>query len=235
MAVMVKVYERETKELSLQARSERGKGPVGRLRREEEMLPGIVYGHKQDPRPFKIAARSLERAMAAGGRNAIFVLNDEDGSSQRAVVREVQYHKVRGNIEHIDFLRIDADEEYTASVPLTTTGVPAGVRISGGALQHSLNAVDMHCVASEMPSQVEIDINDLEIGDSVHVSDLLESESRIVTDGDVTIVSVLAPRLTIDEELEAEAEADADAEGEEGADGDAEAGEGDGDDGGDDS
>jgi len=203
MAVAVKIYQRETKELALEPRSERGKGPVGRLRREQGMLPGVVYGHKQEPHAFKIAARTLERALASGGRNAIFVLK-EDGNDkdERAVVREIQYHKVRGDIVHIDFLRIDADEEYTASVPILTTGVPEGVRIGGGALQHSLNSVDMHSVASEMPSQVEIDITELSIGDSIHVSDLLESESRIITDGDVTIVSVLAPRITVEEETD---------------------------------
>lgn len=215
MAVAVKIYQRETKELALQSRTERGKGPVGRLRREQSMLPGVVYGHKQEPRNFKVLAHTLERTLADGGRNAIFVLNEEgDDKSERAVVREIQYHKVRGDIVHIDFLRIDADEEYTASVPLITVGVPTGVSIGGGALQHSLTAVDMHCVASQMPSQVEIDITYLEIGDSIHIGDLLESESRIVNDAEVTIVSVLSPRLTIDEEEEAAAAAAAEAEGE---------------------
>jgi large subunit ribosomal protein L25 len=213
MAVAVKIYQRETKELALEPRAERGKGPVGRLRREQEMLPGVVYGHHQEPRPFKIAARTLERALAAGGRNAIFVLTETgNGETERAVVREIQYHKVRGDVVHIDFLRISADEEYTASVPLVTAGVPVGVSIGGGALQHSLTAVDMHCIASQMPSRIEIDITSLQIGDSIHVSDLLASETRIVNDGDVTIVSVLAPRLTVDEEADAEAEAEEGAE-----------------------
>ena len=72
MAVAVKIYQRETKELTLESRPERGKGPVGRLRREQAMLPGIVYGHKLEPQSFKIAAHTLERALASGGRNAIF-------------------------------------------------------------------------------------------------------------------------------------------------------------------
>ena len=231
MAVAVKIYQRETKELALQSRPERGKGPVGRLRRLEGMLPGVVYGHKQEPHTFKIAARTLERALADGGRNSIFELSPEgEEKVERAVVRDIQYHKVRGDIVHIDFLRIDVDEEYTSSVPIVTAGVPEGVRTGGGALQHSLTALDMHCVASQMPSQIEIDISVLEIGDSIHVGDLIESESRIVTDADVTIVSVLAPRLTVDEELEAEAAAEAEllgeVEGEEGEEGEEGAGDG---------
>jgi large subunit ribosomal protein L25 len=222
MAVALKIYQRETIELSIEPRPERGKGPVGRLRREQAMLPGVVYGHKQDPVAFKIVARDLERALASGGQNAIFVLIEgSNGKGERAVVREIQYHKVRGDVQHVDFLRIDPDEELTVAVPLTTSGTPEGVRVGGGAVQHSLTYIEMTCIASELPSQVEVDIDDLDIGDSIHVSDLLDQEPRIVTDGAVTIVSVLSPRLTIDEELEAEAEAAAEGEeleeGEEGA------------------
>ena len=206
MPVDLKIYQRETSELTIEPRPERGKGPVGRLRREQAMLPGILYGHKLEPLAFKIEAHDLERALASGGQNAIFVLNEkEDGKAERAVVREIQYHKVRGHVLHVDFLRIDPDEELTIAVPMQTTGTPVGVRVGGGAVQHSLTSITMSCIASELPSQVSIDISDLEIGDSIHVSDLLEVEPRIVTDGGVTIVSVLAPRLTVEEEEAAEA------------------------------
>lgn len=210
MPVALKVYTRETIELTVEARAERGRGPVGRLRREQGMLPGVVYGHKQEPMPFKIEARTLERALASGGQNAIFVLREAgNGKSERAVVRDIQYHKVRGSVVHVDFLRIDPDEKLTVAVPLTTTGVPVGVRIGGGALQHSLNHIEVTAVAAELPSQLEIDITDLEIGRSIHVGELLEQDSRIVSDPGLTIVSVLAPRLTIDEEREAEVAAEA--------------------------
>ena len=233
MPVALKIYQRDTIELTIEPRQERGKGPVGRLRREQAMLPGIIYGHKQEPLAFKIVAHDLERALAGGGQNSIFVLNANEGTVERAVVREIQYHRVRGDVLHIDFLRVDPDEQLTVAVPMQTTGTPVGVRVGGGAVQHSLTLITMSCIASELPSQVSIDISDLEIGDSIHVSDLLEEEPRIVTDPGVTIVSVLAPRLTIEEEEEAaaaaaaeEAEEDEVAEGEEeeGA-GDAEGGE----------
>lgn len=213
MPVALKIYKRDTIELTIEPRQERGKGPVGRLRREQAMLPGIVYGHKQEPLAFKIVAHDLERALAGGGQNSIFVLNGDDGQAERAVVREIQYHKVRGDVLHIDFLRIDPDEQLTVAVPMQTTGTPVGVRVGGGAVQHSLTLITMSCIASELPSQVSIDISDLEIGDSIHVSDLLEEEPRIVTDPGVTIVSVLAPRLTIEEEEEAAAAAEEAEEG----------------------
>ncbi|MEE2658574.1 MAG: 50S ribosomal protein L25 [Candidatus Latescibacterota bacterium] len=214
MAVGLKIHKRETIELEIEPREERGKGPVGRLRREQGKVPGVVYGHKQEPVSFKGEARSIERVLAAGGQNAIFVVNGES-----AVVKEIQYHKVRGDILHVDLLRIDSDEELRIAVPLSTTGEPVGVSVGGGAVQTSMTNIEMTCVASEMPSRVEIDISDLEIGQSIHVSDLLEAESRITTDPGVTIVSVLAPRLTVEEEeaeaAEAAGEGEEDVEGEE--------------------
>ena len=207
MAVALQISQRHTIELTIEPRQERGKGPVGRLRREQAMLPGILYGHRQEPLAFKIVAHDLERALSGGGQNSIFMLHEkDDGKVERAVVREIQYHKVRGDVVHIDFLRIDPDEELTVAVPMMTTGTPVGVRVGGGAVQHSLTSIAMSCIASELPSQVSIDIDHLEIGDSIHVSDLLEAEPRIITDPGVTIVSVLAPRLTIEEEEAAAAE-----------------------------
>ena len=223
MAVALQISQRDTIELTIEPRQERGKGPVGRLRREQAMLPGILYGHRQEPLAFKIVAHDLDRALSDGGQNSIFMLQEGDGKVERAVVREIQYHKVRGDVMHIDFLRIDPDEELTVAVPMMTTGTPVGVRVAGGAVQHSLTSITMSCIASELPSQVSIDIDHLEIGDSIHVSDLLEVEPRIVTDPGVTIVSVLAPRVTIEEEEAAAAEeaeeGEEAVEGEEGAEG----------------
>ena len=208
MAVEMQIYQREEVGLTISDRPQRGKGPVGRLRREDHMLPGILYGHKQDPLAFKIAARSLERALSQGGQNAIFLLQFDGNGAEpdRAVVREIQYHKVTGDIMHVDMQRIDPDERVRIDVPLVTTGIPVGVRIGGGGLQHTLTQVQMECLASELPSRIEIDISDLEIDQSIHVGDLLDQEKRITTEAGVAIVSVLPPRLTVDEEIELAAE-----------------------------
>ena len=204
MAVKMQVYQREEIGLPVLEREERGKGPVGRLRREQQMLPGVLYGHNQAPLSFKIEARELERALSQGGQNAVFLL-EQNGQSERAVVRDIQYHKVSGAIVHVDMLRIDPNEIVRVGVPLVTVGVPVGVSIGGGGLQQTLTQLQMECLASELPSRIEIDITDLEIDQSIHVSDLLDQETRIANEGGVSIVSVLPPRITVDEELEAEA------------------------------
>jgi large subunit ribosomal protein L25 len=220
--VTLRLLTRDEISVTVEPREARGKGAMGRLRREEARIPGILYGHGEAPYAFKTDARALERIFARNGQSVLFRVEAGDGSlpSAHAIVRDIQYHKVSGAILHVDLLRIDANESRVITVPVHTRGVPEGVRVGGGALQHAVTTLEMECVISQMPAAVEIDIESLEIGDSIHVADLLEQEPRIVTDPEVAIVNVLAPRLTIDEELsqaegEEEAEAAEEGEGEE--------------------
>ena len=226
--VPLQIRPREQVSLKIQSREEQGKGPVGQLRRLRGQLPGVIYGHKQDAECCKTDAHSLERILSKGGQNAIILIEHEESSkeSEQALIREIQYHKVSGDAMHLDLLRIDPTETLRANVPIITVGVPEGVRTEAGSLQQTLTALEMECVVSEMPSAVEIDITSLQIGDSLHVSDLIEQEPRITSEGVRTIANVLVPRLIADdeageeeEELEEEAEAggeDAAAVGDEG-------------------
>ena len=226
--VPLKIHARELVSLKVAPREEQGKGPVGQMRRLHGQLPGVIYGHKQDAECFKTDAHSLERILSKGGQNAIILIEHEESSkeSEQALIREIQYHKVSGDAMHLDLLRIDPTETLRANVPIITVGVPEGVRTEAGSLQQTLTALEMECVVSEMPSALEIDITSLQIGDSLHVSDLIEQEPRITSEGVRTIANVLVPRLIADdeagdeeEELEEEAEAggeDAAAAGDEG-------------------
>ena len=201
--ISVELHMREEVLMPVKERAEKGKEEVGRLRRIEGMLPGVLYGHKLKPLHFKMDTLALERALSKGGSNAIFMVQFADEEPQRAIVREIQYHKVRGEILHVDLLRIDPEEKLRVSVPILPKGTPEGVR-AGGGLQQSLQSIDMECVVAEMPSSIEIDISNLQVGDSVHVKDLLEREDRIIAEPERTIFNVLAPRVV--EEVAPEAE-----------------------------
>ena len=200
--VPLQVQAREQVALKVQSRREQGKGPVGQLRRLQGHLPGVIYGHNQPSESFKTDAHGLDRILSKGGQNAIILVEHEesDKGSEQALIRDIQYHKVRGDVLHLDLLRIDPSETLRANVPLLTEGVPEGVRNEGGALQQTLTSIEMECVVSEMPAAMVIDISSLVIGDSLHVSDLLEQEPRITTDPSRTIVNILAPRLVVAEE-----------------------------------
>lgn len=200
-AVPLKLHERSQVSLKIAPRQEQGKGPVGQLRRIQEQVPGVLYGHKQEPYAFKTDAHAFEQILTKGGQNSTINVEHEDGKgSEGALIREIQYHKVRGHAMHLDLLRIDPSETLKAEVPLVTVGVPDGVRNGGGALQQTLTSIEVECVVSEMPAAIEIDIASLIIGDSLHVSDLLEQEPRITTDPVRTIVNILAPRLASESE-----------------------------------
>jgi len=218
--VPLQIQAREQVALKVQSRREQGKGPVGQLRRLQGHLPGVIYGHNQPSESFKTDAHGLDRILSKGGQNAIILVEHEesDKGSEQALIRDIQYHKVRGDVLHLDLLRIDPSETLRANVPLLTEGMPEGVRNEGGALQQTLTSIEMECVVSEMPAAMVIDISSLVIGDSLHVSDLLEQEPRITTDPSRTIVNILAPRLVAAEEEAEEPEV---------TDGDGETGEGD--------
>ena len=200
--VPLQIQAREQVALKVQSRREQGKGPVGQMRRLQGRLPGVIYGHNQPSESFKTDAHGLERILSKGGQNAIILVEHEepDKGPEQALIRDIQYHKVRGDVLHLDLLRIDPSETLRANVPLQTEGVPEGVRNEGGALQQTLTSIEMECVVSEMPAAMVIDISALVIGDSLHVSDLLEQEPRITTDPSRTIVNILAPRLVVAEE-----------------------------------
>ena len=227
--VPLQIHQRQQVALKIKSREEQGKGAVGQMRRIQGQLPGVIYGHKQASGPFKTDAQTLERILSKGGQNAIILVKHEesDKPDEQALIRDIQYHKVRGDVLHLDLLRIDPSETLRANVPLVTEGVPEGVRTEGGSLQQTLTALEMECVVSEMPASVVIDISEMVIGDSLHVSDLLEQEPRITTDPARTIVNVLTPRLVAEDEEVAEGEEiegeEGSAEGEEGAAGDGQA------------
>ena len=231
--VPLQIQAREQVALKVQSRQEQGKGPVGHMRRLQGQLPGVIYGHNQPTESFKTDAHGLERILSKGGQNAIILIEHEepDRAPEQALIRDIQYHKVRGDVLHLDLLRIDPSETLRANVPILTEGEPEGVRNEGGALQQALTSIEMECVVSEMPSAMVIDISSLVIGDSLHVSDLVEQEPRITTDPDRTIVNILAPRLITEEEEVEEVEGE-EVEGEEGEGGEGgegeEGGEGDG-------
>ena len=204
-SVPLKLHDREHVSLNIATRPEKGKGPVGQLKRNQGQIPGVLYGHNQDPFHFKTDARKFEQILSKGGQNSTISVQYEDGQkSEGALIREIQYHKVRGDALHIDLLRIDPNETLKADVPLLAVGVPDGVRNGGGALQQTLTSIEVEAVVSAMPSAIEIDISSLVIGDSLHVSDLLDQENRITTDPARTIVNILAPRLAAEEEEEDE-------------------------------
>lgn len=188
--------------LDAQSRTELGNGPARRLRRQG-LVPGVVYQRGRDSLHFTIAERELRRAMADGGRTSVIDLAIGGAGPRPVLFKEWQIHPVRGSVVHIDFAEVDLTRAVEAQVAIHLVGDPIGVR-EGGILDQTLREVTVSALPDSLPDQIEHDVSGLQIGDSVGVADLTAPQgSTIVSDPELGIASVVAPR--VEEEPEEEA------------------------------
>jgi large subunit ribosomal protein L25 len=187
--------------LSAQPRATRGKGGSRKLRATGR-IPAVVYGHGENTRELSIDARELERLFAQIHRESTVIdLRIEGEAEVKALVREVQSHPVKGAILHVDFYQIHAGERITVEVPVVLEGTAAGVR-AGGILQHTMNTLEIRCLADQIPDAIRVDVSNLDIGDSVHVSDLaLPAGVEAQVDADRSVCSVVPPAVAPAETL----------------------------------
>jgi large subunit ribosomal protein L25 len=202
-------------ELKTKIRTTTGNGPARRLRMSGQ-IPAVVYGPKTEPVLLSVNKSDLELLFKKGGIGQV-VLNlviQKNGETltMPAMIKELQTHPVSRNFIHIDFYEIEMDQKITAKIPIVTTGIAKGVEL-GGVLQIIRRELEVECLPLEVPESIEIDISDLDIGDSIHVGKIsLEGEIEILEDDNYTVVTMLSPKL---EEEEPEEEEEEEIEGEE--------------------
>jgi large subunit ribosomal protein L25 len=213
--------------LVVQERPQLGSAATRRLRKQG-LIPGVIYGHGQEPRAFAVEERELRRALTgAAGLHAILDVKLEGEEKARAsVLKEYQRDRVRDTVVHIDLLEVSLDETIQSQVAIELTGESVGVK-QGGVLSHALYMVALEAKPLEIPQHVEVDVSALDLGDSLRVADLPVIEGvTYLEDPETVVASVTAPteEVPTEAELEAEAEAAAEAEAGEGAEGGAEDG-----------
>ena len=194
--------------LAAQLRSETGKGANRQLRMAGR-IPAVVYGHGEETRKLSVDAHELERLFARIHVENTLITLDVDGGDTpvKALVKEIQTNPVRNQVLHVDFYMIHAGEKLNVQIPIRLTGAAPGVK-AGGILQHALDELEVRCLPDAIPERIEVDISSLEIGDSIHVSDLTVPEGvEVEVDADRTVCSVVPPTVTAEEgEEEEEAE-----------------------------
>ncbi|MGH7555724.1 MAG: 50S ribosomal protein L25/general stress protein Ctc [Longimicrobiales bacterium] len=194
--------------LNAQPRSDIGKGKNRKLRATGR-IPAVVYGHHEQTRKLTVDAHDFDRLLATVRvENTIINLSVEgERGPVKALVREVQTHPVRESVLHIDFYQIHADEAVTVEVPIRLLGSAVGVR-AGGIMQHALIALEISCLPDNIPEVFEVDVSNLEIGDSVHVGDIaLPPGVEAQVDAERSVCSVIPPAVVPVEEVAAEAAA----------------------------
>ena len=188
--------------LNVDVRTASGKKVAKRLRYRGQ-LPAVVYGEGAESVACSVDQRRLTDLLKSHGRNAIISLRAGD-TSQSTIIKDIQYHPLQDEILHVDFHRIDLTRKIVVEVPLHATGSAVGVRIGEGILEQMLHELEVECLPTEIPDHIEIDVSDLDIGDSLHVSDIVvdDDDLTVVTDADRTVFAVAAPALVIEEEEE---------------------------------
>jgi large subunit ribosomal protein L25 len=204
-------------ELAARRRDETGKGPARRLRAAGQ-VPAVLYGKDQEAVSLTLDSQeALHLFHSISVENTIVnVRIDDDKEQLETLVREIQMHPFRSDLVHVDFYCIERGIELEVDIPANYIGTPLGVR-DGGSLEVILHEFRVKCLPSKIPETIEVDVSALDIGDSIHASEISTEEGvELLTDPGQTVCLVSAPRA--EEELEPEGEegfeGEEDAEGE---------------------
>ena len=195
--------------LATEPRTTRGSRPSGRLRKEGK-VPAVVYGLGADTVSITVPSRELQHILAGeSGANTLITLH-VDGESVLTLARQIHRHPTRGELVHVDFIRIRRDVAVSAEIPVHLLGEATGVK-DGGLLEQLLFQLTVEAMPGNIPVAIEIDVSELGIGDQLRVEDI-PLPAGVVTqaEADFVVAQVAAPRVAT--ELE---------EGEEGEEGEA--------------
>lgn len=187
-----------TSQLSATARATFGKGAARSLRRDGQ-VPAVIYGHAREPQSLAVNARDFNRLLDRVGSENTVVELTVDGAMSHTLIREVQRHPVKRTIIHVDFQELVAGERVIVSIPIVLQGIPAGVRLSGGVLNQVLQELECRVDPLNMPGHIDVDVTNVNIGHSLHVSDIAIPEGvEVLEDADATVAVVAAPKTEVE-------------------------------------
>lgn len=185
-------------ELNLQAmeRTVTGKSKNRKLR-EQAQVPAVVYGRETENKNLAVREPELRSILKTGAISNVIVELEVEGESEsrNVLIKDVEIHPVESSILHVDFHQVSPDDRVQVKVPVSTTGQSVGIEQEGGILIQAVREVLVDCKASDIPEQLEVDIEELDIGDVLFVRDIPTSESvEILSDQDRTLVSIQPPK-----------------------------------------
>jgi large subunit ribosomal protein L25 len=216
---MIEETEMDNVKLIVSERTETGNGPARRLRLVGQ-VPGVVYGKSTGSSAVSVTVESLRDALVHG-HNVVMELDFSEGDKTKkaakgkaapryAVVKELQFHPVRRNLLHVDLHEIDLKVEIEAPVAIELVGTPAGLE-DGGVVDWVQREVTVRALPSEIPTSIELDISELQVGHHISVDALATVAGvTIIDDPEIMVVALVPPR--VQEEAPAEAEASAEPE-----------------------
>jgi len=193
-------------------REGKGTGASRRLRRAGK-VPGVVYGSSKDAVNVEFDHKSLFLQFRHEAFHASILVLDLEGKKEQVLLRDYQMHPVRNTIQHIDFQRVSATEKIHVKVPFhfINAEIAPGIKTGEGIVAQILTEAEISCLPKDLPEFFEVDLANLEVGDSVHLSEVKLPEGveflQLAHGNDPVIVSIAKPRAAIIEEEAIAAEA----------------------------
>jgi large subunit ribosomal protein L25 len=195
-------------EISATTRKVQGTGASRRLRKAN-LVPGIIYG-TGEPSMIELEHNTLYYALRNEAFHASILTLELDGKKESVLLRDFQMHPFRQQVQHIDFQRVDANKKIHMKVPLHFVNAEEapGVKTNGGIISHVLNELEIVCLPADLPASIEVDLSSLDLGHSIHVSDIkLPKGNEVATHhhaGDA-VATVQVPRGAVEAAAEAAA------------------------------
>jgi len=181
----------ETVQLTVQPRDGAGTRASERLR-QQGLLPAVVYGHKEATVPVALSHDDFVKALRHGAR---LVQLKTNGSTESAIIQEVQWDHLGKDVLHVDFRRVSEDERVVVSVPLHLRGIAPGVS-GGGLLDQPLHVINVECLVTAVPDEIRVNIGELQQDQSIYVKDLkLPDGVKAMADPDAIVVHIRPPQV----------------------------------------
>ena len=195
------------------ARNTEGRGASRRMRRAGK-APGIVYGGAATPTPIELDHNALFHALRSEAFHSSILTMKLDGAATKVLLRDVQMHPFRNEILHVDFQRVDESRKIHMKIPLHFINgeVSPAVKVSSAIISHVTTDLDVSCLAKDLPEFIEVDLTELDVGHSIHVSALkLPPGVTVVSRGrtDPVVATAVVPRAQVETEEETAAAAEA--------------------------
>ncbi|MDA9769432.1 50S ribosomal protein L25/general stress protein Ctc [Emcibacteraceae bacterium] len=202
--------------IKAELRTKAGKGSSRAIRREGR-LPAVVYGAKKEVAAITVDFVDIQKLLNTGAfLSTTYDIEIDGGKKEMVLPRDVQFHPVTDWPMHIDFLRLAQDATIAIMVPVHFLNEEESPGLKGGGIINAVrHEIELDCPASNLPEAIEIDLTGLELGDSVHFSDITlpEGVTPIIDDRDFTIATIAAPSgLKSDEEEDEAATEEGEAE-----------------------
>jgi large subunit ribosomal protein L25 len=183
--------------LEAQLREEIGKNKSKALR-HQGLIPAVVYSDGKESMSIKISRSELIKLIHQHQiENAIITLkvkDDKKKAGRPCMIKEMQHDPVKGDILHIDLYEISLTKVLKVSVPVTTKGEAPGIKADGGSLEHIMWEIEIECLPTDIPKNIEVDISNLKIGDAIHIKDIqFPPKLKVLHDPESIVLSVAEP------------------------------------------